>query len=77
MAPAGWRGAPLIAPSRDVHGGAGVVAVTEPIACPGCQRAVMLLVNRGGSTRCVECDEQALTPAGAPPRAVAGPPVFG
>ena len=55
----------------------GVVAVHEPIACPGCQRAVMLLVNRGGSTRCVECDEHGLTPAGAPRRAAAAPPVVG
>lgn len=35
--------------------GAAIVALPEPIQCT-CGKMVMIVVNRLGKTRCVECD---------------------
>lgn len=44
---------PLVSVGND---GAARILLAAPVRCPGCGRMVMLVVNRGGRTRCVECD---------------------
>jgi len=36
----------------------GVIFLTKPRDCPTCKRAVMILVNEGGKTRCTTCPEE-------------------
>lgn len=33
------------------------IFLKEAIECPTCKRAVMILINEGGSTRCTTCPE--------------------
>lgn len=37
--------------------GAAAIFTDEPVQC-GCGRMVAIMVNRDGTTRCIECDEK-------------------
>ncbi len=39
------------------HGEAALVVLPGAVECPTCHRAVRLVINRNGRTRCVACDE--------------------
>lgn len=46
---------PVYGIHRDTHGVASVVFVHQPVDC-ACGRVALILLNRDGQTRCVDCD---------------------